>query len=194
MIILLFTIFFALGGYGVQWVTTENQILPKVIPGELFTTSQEVADNTFKKSIEQMEEIRYFIKAYKEPPVEDHFFVACLERLNRYLEVKDRETEPPIDFSGIKQVRRAKVKSDEEIGASLYPRAMIESWECYSQQDAIVLLQRIDTIRARHPWDVVSKSPITYFRKNNEIVFITPGGFYMLDRVPEIEDFLRTRL
>lgn len=177
-----------------QSVAGENQIQPKVIAGRLFTISQEVADNNFKKVIEQMEELRYFIKEYEEPPANDHFFIACLERLNRYLQTKDRETELPIDFSRIKQVRRAKIKSDEEMGKALYPRATIESWECYSQQDAIVLLKRMDTIKARHPWGVVSKSPITYFRKNNEIVFITPGGFYMLHPVPEIEDFIKTRL
>ena len=80
------------------------------------------------------------------------------------------------------------------MGDDTYPRANIEAWECTNEAVAVEKLAAIDDLKKNHPWDVINKSPITYWRQGREIVFITPGGFYMLDEVPKIKQFLSEKM
>ncbi|MEL6974544.1 MAG: hypothetical protein AAGL29_04020 [Bacteroidota bacterium] len=156
--------------------------------------TKEFKDKTFKAVVGEMTAISYHLKKFEHLTPEDNFLNARIPVVNSYLEHRGEVLEKPIDVSKIKFVQRAKVKSDVLLGSNLYPRASLEYWECHSEKDAKDLLSRIEIIKERGPWDVVSKSPITYFQKDDFLVFITPGGFYMLDLVPEIETFLKERL
>ncbi|MEO1485251.1 MAG: hypothetical protein AAFU57_05870 [Bacteroidota bacterium] len=160
------------------------------------TTSDtsEIQEKTFKTVVKEMTTISYDLKEFEKLTPEDNFLNKRIPVVNRYLKHRNEALEEFLDIAKIKKVERAKVKSKEALQSNLYPRATLEYWECYSENDALDLLARIEVIKERGPWDVVSKSPITYFQKDNFLVFITPGGFYMLDLVPEIETFLKERL
>lgn len=169
----------------------------KTVPSDTDQTTLEVkavTKKTFKTVVEGMTEITYALKEFEELTAKDNFLNKRISVVNSYLEHRGQDLEALLDVSKIKTVQRAKVKSSKLLGSNLYPRATLEYWECHTEQDASDLLGRIETIKERGPWDVVSKSPITYFQKDNSLVFITPGGFYMLDLVPEIETFLKERL
>lgn len=158
------------------------------------TDAKDFQERKFKTVVAQMTAISYDLKKFEELTPEDNFLNARIPVVNGYLERRGEVLEKPLNVSKIKIVQRAKVKSGNAVGSNLYPRATLEYWQCHSQKDAHDLLARIEVIKERGPWDVVSKSPITYFQKDDFLVFITPGGFYMLDLVPEIERFLKERL
>ncbi|MEO0506755.1 MAG: hypothetical protein AAF090_11435 [Bacteroidota bacterium] len=151
-------------------------------------------ENTFEAVVGQMTEISYDLNKFEKLTPEDNFLNKRIPVVNRYLKHRNEALEAPLDVSKIKKVERAKVKSTVSLQSNLYPRATLEYWKCHNEKDALDLLARIEVIKERGPWDVVSKSPITYFQKDDFLVFITPGGFYMLDLVPEIEIFLKERL
>ena len=54
--------------------------------------------------------------------------------------------------------------------------------------------QYLKKLQTGNVWEAISKSPISFVHVENEIVLITPGGFYMLDKVKAIEDFLKAEL
>ena len=80
------------------------------------------------------------------------------------------------------------------MGDNLYPRATIESWEFKNEKSALDSEKEVDYIKENYLWDQISKSPITYFRLKNELIFITPGGFYMLDKVDKLKDCIIYKL
>lgn len=146
--------------------------------------------NNFENTVKAMTEIFYELKDYKELLPKDNFMGRRIQYLNSLNQATNKPQIDTLDITKIKTVRNAKVKSTQDMGNQLYPRAYIESWECLDEMAAMELKKAVDVIRNEYSWDEISKSPITYFRKDNELIFITPGGFYMLDKVAEIEEFL----
>ena len=154
------------------------------------TTVTEDKVSNFKSALEKMTAITYELKKYEEVKAGENFMNQRIASINTYRERNDREKIVPIDESGIQTIRKAFVKSTSDMGNRLYPRADIEAWEMVSVAKALEISKAIQAIKDNEGWDEISKSPITFWQQGREIIFITPGGFYMLDRVKEIKDFL----
>ena len=148
--------------------------------------------NAFKAALVQMSKIGYQLKQFKELPPEKSNFNAAVRFANRL----DKYDAEPVDMSGVRLIRTAFIKGihPTKKGGNLYPRADIEMWECKDEATAKEKIVAIEALKKAIPWDVVSKSPITYWRDGHRVFFITPGGFYMLDEVPRIKGFLEERL
>lgn len=169
----------------------EEQNLP--IPQERME-DKDTQDSLIRAMMNRVEEIDYALKAYTEKEASENFLNARIQTLNTYRKMSNKPLIKVIDQSKIDQVFFGRIKGKEEMGKNLFPRAEIEIWACGSQSEAEALSQEIERVKKEAGWDEISKSPITYWQQDNWIVFITPGGFYMLDKVGEIEDYLRREL
>jgi len=150
--------------------------------------------NRFKDAIAGLQEITYKLVSYEELTPDKNFLNERIVFLNPSRKKQNKQLIEEIETSELVTVRRAKVKSTESIGDNLFPRATIESWEFKNEKSASDSKKEVDYIKENYPWDRISKSPITYFRLKKEIIFITPGGFYMLDKVDELKDCISDNL
>lgn len=147
--------------------------------------------NRFRQAVMAMKEISYQLQEYEEKPAADNMFNKKIRRLNVLFKKSGKALIDTISTEELQQVRHAFVKSSRPLSPRLYPRAHIESWEFSSQAAAQQALQQLDALKNGHAWTQISKSPISYFQKQNEIMLIVPGGFYMLKEVPQIVQFLQ---
>jgi hypothetical protein len=175
-------------------VDLENKTTDSTIEVKEKESAESIPINRFKDAIAGLEEIPYKLVSYEELTPDKNFLNERIAFLNPYRKNQNKPLIEKIETSELARVRRAKVKSTESMGDNLYPRATIESWEFKNEQGALGSEKQVDYIKANYLWDRISKSPITYFRLRNEIIFITPGGFYMLDKVEELKDCLRDKL
>lgn len=148
--------------------------------------------NKFKSILIQMGSINYQLKNFKELPPEQ-------TNMNGYIRLANKGGKynaALIDMSGVRIIRRAFIKGIKPTkpGGDTYNRADIEAWECTDEQTAKGKIEAFDALKKEIPWDVVSKSPITYWRDGSQVLFIVPGGFYMLDEVPKIQKFLEEKM
>ncbi|MEM9824667.1 MAG: hypothetical protein AAF985_26505 [Bacteroidota bacterium] len=158
------------------------------------TIPQKRKTNQFEKVIRSVEQIDYELKKFAQLKGDQNFLNQQIESVNKYKSRQQRPHIPLVDTSNLLQVRHASIKGTVDLGGKLFTRAEVESWEMKDEAAAIAVEQEIKAIRKTRNWEDISKSPMTYFRKDNEIIFITPGGFYMLDKVPTIVDFLKAAL
>jgi len=153
-----------------------------------------IQPNNFEAVIKSVEQIDYQLKKLETLDKEANFLNQRIEKVNRYKTLQEKALIPLVNTSNLLKVRRAFIKGTKDMGNQLYTRADVESWEMKNETAAILVFQQIEKIKADRHWEDISKSPITCFRKKNEIIFITPGGFYMLDKVPILADFLKKHL
>lgn len=172
-------------------VTTDH---PKNKTEEQSSSSDSIRSNQFETVINSLEPIDYQLKKFEILHKEKNFLNPRIEIVNKYKALQKKALLDLVAISGLLQVRRAFIKGTKDLGNRLYTRAEVESWEMKNEAAAISVYQQIEKIKSSHHWEDISKSPITCFRKHNEIVFITPGGFYMLDKVPILADFLKKQL
>ncbi len=158
--------------------------------------AKELLPSNFMEVMEGLEIKTYQLKKYSEEEnFEEVFLNTAIDRVNRYRK-KDEPEISKIDTKDIIMVRKAFVKSTEDMGGNLYPRADIESWEFRTKAAADVIMKAVEGLRdgPGHTWEDISKSPISVLQADNELVFITPGGFYMLDKVGEIKTYIKDNL
>ena len=146
---------------------------------------------TFEEAILGLRILSYELKSFEALSKEDNFLNKRIAYLNSLREGTDKPIIPLIPDGGISAVFRAQVKSTQDRGGNLFNRATIESWLCINEGEAKGLTKQIDALQDRVSWMHISKSPITYWQQGKEVRFITPGGFYMLEDVPEIQAFLQ---
>jgi hypothetical protein len=139
-------------------------------------------------------QINYALKKFEIIDKSDNFLTNKIDRLNKLRSRSNKKLIPTIDISEVQKIRKAFIKGTKDMGNSLYPRADLEAWELSNEAAAIRLFNAVKAIEAAAHWEAISKSPITFFKKNKEVVFITPGGFYMLDKVPIIEKYLKDNM
>ena len=172
-------------------VTTDQE---QASEKEQAPSSENIQPNNFETVIKSVEQIDYQLKKLETLDQEVNFLNQRIEKVNRYQTLQKKALIPLVDTSNLLKVRRAFIKGTKDMGNQLYTRADVESWEMKNETAAISVFQQIEKIKADRYWEDISKSPITCFRKKNEIIFITPGGFYMLDKVPILADFLKKHL
>ena len=157
-------------------------------------STNSIKPNRFKDAIAGLQEITYKLVSYEELTPDKNFLNERITFLNPYRKNQNKPLIEKVETSDLVTVRRAKVKSTESMGDNLYPRATIESWEFKNEKSALDSEKEVDYIKENYLWDQISKSPITYFRLKNELIFITPGGFYMLDKVDKLKDCIIYKL
>lgn len=150
--------------------------------------------NQFKEVIQNVAKIDYELKEYQEINKSENFLTTRIAFLNSLREDSARTIKPEIKLSNVVQVRSAFIKGTKDLGGHTYTRANVESWEMTNEEAANFAFDQIQQIKNSRNWERISKSPITCFKTKNEIIFITPGGFYMLDKVPIIENYLKENL
>ena len=175
-------------------VDLENKTTDSTIAAKEKENAENIPINRFKDAITALDEIKYKLVSYEDLTPDKNFLNERIAFLNPYRKNQNKPLIEEVETSELVTVRRAKVKSTESMGDNLFPRATIESWEFKNEQGALDCEKEIDYIKENYLWDRISKSPITYFRLRNEIIFITPGGFYMLDKVNQLNDCLRDKL
>lgn len=99
----------------------------------------------------------------------------------------------PVTFEGLTAIKQYLVVANYEVQERMYPRANIFEWGFSSSENAekgVVQLSRL----TENDWFYISKTPITWWRKDHNIYFICPGGFFVLTEVPKIEKALKDNL
>lgn len=146
--------------------------------------------SNFKAALESLSTLKYqyAIKDLEEVEASRALVISSIKRLNPYKERQKKPLIPEIPTKDIKTVQKAFVKGEKEISKNTYPRAGIEEWEFKSIEGAEKVELLIDKIKKEYHWDEISKSPITYWRMDNKIYFVTPGGFFMLKESGVIQD------
>lgn len=151
-------------------------------------------DSLILDILNQMDSIFYSLKEYNKLKVEDNCLNHRIQYLNKRFKNTDNQNINLIDHSKLDKIFYAKIKGSKQISSRLYPRAEIEIWECGSPRKAEQLSKEIEQLKQQVAWSKISKSPITYWQQGKWIVFITPGGFYMLDEVGIIKDYLSRKM
>ncbi len=176
----------------------KNEPAPKPVEKDLAERKEaeigKAAKNNFEKVIRDVEKIDYVLKKYEELEAKDNFLEDRIEAANERRTIRGKELIPQLKISKIEKIRRASIKGTKDLGNRLYERAEVESWEMKNESEAKSTFKEIDKLSQSTSWEDISKSPITCFRVRNEIIFITPGGFYMLDKVSKIKNFFEENL
>lgn len=169
----------------------ENQNL---LPPKDYINSKVNTDSLIRDLLYQVDSIAYLLREFNELDSKDNFLNSRIQYLNKRSKNEINQKINLINHSKIDKVFNAKIKGTQEISDKLYLRAEIEIWECESQNEAEKLSNEVEKLKVEAGWDKISKSPITYWQQDKCLVFITPGGFYMLSEVEKIEDYLRKEL
>jgi len=148
----------------------------------------------FKEVMEMVNQIDYSLKKFEKLNKSKNFLNNRIKEINEYRKRRQKSLVKQVNITHLNQVQKAFIKGTIDLGNKLYERATIELWEIDSEDHAIEVFKEIEKLKEDYHWEEISKSPITCFRVKNEIVFITPGGFYMLDKVSKIENFLKKNL
>ncbi|MFK7809817.1 MAG: hypothetical protein AB8F74_18565 [Saprospiraceae bacterium] len=146
----------------------------------------------FKSVAMEMDAINYKLRNYKEK-------AAYKTNLNIYVKSAnemEKYNVDTIDMTGVNVIKRIFIKGTQPTkeGGDTYPRADIENWECKDEATAKAKVKAINKLKKSIPWDVISKSPITYWQDGRSVYLLTPGGMYMLNEVPKIKGFLEKRM
>lgn len=99
----------------------------------------------------------------------------------------------PVTFEGLTAIKQYFVVANYEVQERTYPRANIFEWGFSSSENAEKGVARLSRL-TEDEWFYISKTPITWWRKNHNIYFIDPGGFFVLTEVPKIEKALKDNL
>lgn len=173
----------------------KSELVETSNPKENIENTEQLAEtHDFQSVMENMHSITYELKEYKELPASNNFLNTTVRRHNKLNVSMGKAAFSLVDERKIKQVIFAKVKSIQDMGGNVFPRADIEIWTCANQTEAESLASEVEKIKEEAGWDRISKSPITYWQQGKRLVFITPGGFYMLDKVAGIEEYLKSNL
>jgi hypothetical protein len=160
-----------------------------------------VYKSNFAEVIKRVEKINYSLKKIEQIEKKENLLTFKIDRINKFRTRINSQREDgkkklikQVDTLNITKVQRASIKGTIELKKNLYERAVVESWEITNENEATLIFEEIEKLKRTQSWEDISKSPITCFRIRNEIIFITPGGFYMLDKVVKIKDFLKNNL
>ena len=173
---------------------TVEQLESKSSPANNSISEDSTHKNKFEEVIKNVAQIDYALKEYEELDKSKDFLTARINAINKLRTRSEKELIKQVNTTNIIKVRKAFIKGTKELSKNLYERAGIESWEVKNVNEAVSIFSEIEQIQKSNNWEAISKSPITCFRVKNEIIFITPGGFYMLDKVTKIESFLKDNL
>ena len=99
-----------------------------------------------------------------------------------------------INTQGILRVHQSFIKGKKAMSGNTYPRADLEEWEFKTIACATTLMEDIEKIKTQVPWDVISKSPLSFWQKANKVYFLIPGGFYMMEEVSVLKKTLNENL
>lgn len=151
-----------------------------------------LADLKFKRVVLEMTALNYELKNFKNRPPEKTNMNLNINAAN----AGGKYNAALIDMTNVKKVEQAFIKGTKPMkaGGDTYPRANIEFWECVDEKTAKEKIKAIDALKKEIPWDVISKSPITYWQKENMLFFVTPGGMYMLDEIPKLRKFINEKI
>lgn len=162
----------------------QSAIEEKYLESRFEEVLQSLADMPYKYELLSQEEVE----------IENTYLINRIRFLNGL-----KRNYPLVPVQGLKTVKQAKIKGKLSMrsgGGSLYPRAELEEWIFTSKrcmEEALEVLQQIEFREGKFD-DVISKSPMTYWVKENKIYFLTPGGFYMLDEGEKLIEELKKRL
>jgi len=152
------------------------------------------SSQTFEQLMQRVHEIEYVLKEFEKLDVPQNFLNTRIKQINDLRKQSQKPLLTTVNTAHLIQVERAFIKGTVDLGNNLYERATVEYWQIDCENQAIEILKAIEKLKEEYHWEEISKSPITCFRIRNTIIFITPGGFYMLDKVSRIEDFLKKNL
>ena len=149
-----------------------------------------LVSDPFKHMVDSLVMDNYRLLSFDSLELNSHFLNKRIDELNRYRKLQEKSMIPPLESRGLRSIRRAKVKGTKDLGGGLYYRANLETWAFEDKISAKKALKEVEQLKEDVPWDEISKSPITFMVIENELVFITPGGFYMLDEAERLKAFL----
>jgi len=148
---------------------------------------------SFKEAVDSLIEISYHLKEFDTIIGDETLLNTSIIRLKTQGTYRNIDKIDVVNVSNVEMFYSAGIERETAIG-SFIPRAYLECWECKDEQSASEILADIDYIKENFYWDVISKSPITYWQQGERLLFVVPAGFYMLDEVPVIKDFITARL
>lgn len=167
--------------------SSKNEILPNSFqqPGKFDSITHK---ELFKNTLSRIDEIGFEMKHYQVLDIKDNFLSKEILRINHFNKIVDKPSIKEIRILDIVKVERAFIKGTKDLGNRTFERADVECWQLKSMDSTVSVIGQIQRIESCC-WNQISKSPISYFRIDDKILFIKSGGFYMLDRVQAIGEF-----